>query len=224
MRRLAIPVAAYAAALLLAAACHESTVSECLQSNATAYAVHLPGDTGATFNWPMSFQPVRYYAEPVGALPQNVDSALSLWQHAFRCGELTAIRIADSTQADVIIRNPNFLPPIIQGTGMNADSTTACTGKTAVFVDSSTTPPQVQRPIRSYVAPLGTDSAATSSCYRFVTAHEVGHTLGLFAHSTNPADLMYQTPQRPGLSVNDILTIQLLYHLSHVGLVPQPRP
>ncbi|HEY2805029.1 MAG TPA: matrixin family metalloprotease [Gemmatimonadales bacterium] len=223
MRRFGIPVLAWGAVVLLAAACKESTVSECIQSNATAYAVHLPGDTGATFNWPMSFQPVRYYADPTGALPANVDSGLTLWTNAFRCNELALQRTTDSTQADVIIRNPAFLPPAVGIAELHADSTTACTGKTVVFVDSSTTPPQLTRPIRSYVSPLGTDSAATNSCYHFVTAHEIGHTLGLFAHSPNAADLMYQTPQRPGLSINDKLTVQLLYHLSHVGIVPQPR-
>jgi len=208
-------------ALALAACKDTSGGLDCYESGATAYAFHAPGDTSVVFRWPGSYYPVRYYAEPTGELPANVDAGLLLWVNAFRCGELTLQRVNDSTIADVVIRNPSQMPPLpAAGAAFFADSVGACQGRTDVLVDSLN---RLVRPIRSYVTPFSTDSVAVAGCYHFVTAHEIGHTLGLFSHSLDPADLMYGVPRRRVLSPNDRYTIQLLYHWPSITIPPEPR-
>ena len=219
MRRSLIPITAYAAALLVAAACKDTTLSECFESGGTAYSVALANDTSLTFRWPASHQPVKYWVEAKGSLPANVDAALSLWLGAARCGEISVTRVTDSLAADVIVTNPVQLPPASLG-ALHADSTTACKGRTDPDVDD--TLHTLTLPIHTFISPQGIDSALTESCYHFVVAHEIGHTLGIFAHSTDPEDLMYTNPRRRVLTTNDKFTLQTLYHLSHVGLAIAP--
>jgi predicted Zn-dependent protease len=86
----------------------------------------------------------------------------------------------------------------------------ACTGRTDGTFDSTLT---LNGPVRSYIAPLAAqDSVALSGCFRMTTTHELGHALGILAHSTSPGDIMYPTPHRSTLSLNDSYTLQLLYH------------
>ncbi len=78
--------------------------------------------------------------------------------------------------------------------------------------------------MRSYVAAFpGADSAAAAACYHFVTAHELGHALGLLSHSPDTNDIMFATPHRLALSEDDRYTIQRLYHVAS-KLGPPPRP
>lgn len=196
------------------AACHDNVgVGACYDANATAYAFDLGGDTNLVFHWPSSYMPVRVYAEPTGELPTNVANAMTLWAGAFRCRELTLTAATDSLHADIIVRNPTNLPaarlPFTRELG--ADSSNACTGVTQFTVDSDST--ALVGPMRSYVSPLpGVDSATVASCYHFVVAHELGHALGILAHSPDPNDLMYVSPYRRYLTTDDRYTIQLLYH------------
>lgn len=210
-----------AGALVALAACHEGPrPGQCFEPNTLAYAFALGGDTNLIFHWPGSYMPVRVYAEPTGNLPANVAAAMTLWTGAFRCGEVSLTAAADSTHAEIIVRNPISLPAAPRAAHLlHADSVGACQGVTQI----DTTGPALSGPIRSFVAPLSTDSVAVSACYHFVTAHELGHALGLFAHSTDTNDLMYTSPRRRSLSEADRYTIQLLYHIpSKLG--PPPRP
>jgi len=218
VRRLAAGVA-LGAALAGAAACRDSSVSSCFEPNASAYFFNPPGDTNGVFRWPATYIPVRVYAEPAGELQRNVDSAMFLWVGAFRCGELSMTRITDSSLADIVVRNPAVLPAPRAALHFAADSVGMCTGRTDVALDGAN---RLERPIRSYVARVGIDSAATAACYHFVVAHELGHALGLFQHSGDVADLMYPVPRRRALSDADRYTIQLLYH-TPPSIPPTPR-
>jgi predicted Zn-dependent protease len=225
MRRFIVPLAGVAGLATLAA-CNDPGISQCFESNATAYPVHLylpsnPSDTSVVFRWPDSFRPVRIYAEPVDSLQANAQRGMQLWTNGVRCGELSLQLWPDSTTADVVLRNPANLPaPPTSGLMLAADSTTACVGRTDVFLDSTLT--FVVRPIRSYVSPNSIDTAAVNACYHFVTAHELGHSLGLFAHSSDPGDLMFARPSHTALSINDRYTIELLYHFD-APVKPSPR-
>ena len=221
MRQFLVPVAGLLLAAALAA-CHDSSVSQCFESNATAYPVSAPGDTTLIFRWPASYMPARVYAEPVDSTPQNVQRGMQLWMRGLRCGELALQAWADSTTADIVVRNPPSLPPSPPAAiRMGADSVGACTGVTRFQLDSAG---QLIRPIRSYVSPspATVDTAAIEACYHFVTAHELGHALGLFSHSADTGDLMNTRPRHTALSINDRYTIELLYH-SDAPVKPSPR-
>ena len=226
MRRALGTIAVYACLVWLAAGCKDhSLLGDCFESGATAYRVDLHNDTALTFRWPATYSPVRYYADNVGALRANVDFSLQQWADAFRCGELSMVRVADSAGADVIVRNPSQMPPIpaagAAASLLASDSLNACDARTDIDVD--TVVHRVIRPMRVYVAPADLDTALVNACYRISIAHEIGHTLGLFNHTNDPADLMYGNPQRRGLSINDRYTIQLVYHQAHTGLQPSTR-
>jgi len=212
-------------ALAAAAACHDNVgVGACFDSATTWYAYWLNSDTSLVFHWPASYMPIRVYAEPSGDLPADVSNAMSVWQGAFRCHELSYTIVTDSTHADIIVRNPVNVPAVARPEirALHADSVSACTGVTQFSLDSAGT--ALAGPMRSYVSPLpGNDSASVHSCYHFVVAHELGHALGLLAESPDSGDIMYPTPTRLALSEADRYTIQILYHApSKLG--PPPRP
>lgn len=201
--------ALYAAALALAAACASDSPERCFEPDATAYQFHDPLDPSAVFHWTTPW-PVRIYAEPVGALRANTDTAVAIWLSAFRCGELSLRTWSDSGTADIVVRNPPAQPVLTaRAHTFAADSINACAGVTTSEPWDSTG--AFARPIRFYVWPMGADSAATEACYRFVTLHELGHALGLLMHSTDTLDIMHSRPRRRALSVNDRYTIQVLY-------------
>jgi len=50
------------------------------------------------------------------------------------------------------------------------------------------------------------------NCLERVTIHELGHTLGLFAHSTSELDLMHPNPRVRVPSPADRATAEILYH------------
>jgi len=55
------------------------------------------------------------------------------------------------------------------------------------------------------------------------TAHELGHALGLFLHSSDPDDLMYGRPTADALSPRDVATLQTLYHSAPTVRLPPGR-
>ncbi len=222
MRAAALLAGALAVAAV--AACNEhGSVSQCYEPNAQVYPFWYGGDTSMVFHWPSTYNPVRVYAEPTGALPANVANAMALWAGAFRCRELSLTAATDSLHADIIVRNPQFLPAVRlpQVRSLGVDSTQACTGVTQFVVDSDST--ALVGPMRSYVSPFpGVADSIVQSCYHFVVAHELGHALGILDHSPDPNDLMYPTPFRLYLTPDDRYTIQYLYHIvSRLG--PPPR-
>jgi predicted Zn-dependent protease len=213
--------AALAALALAAAACGVHRPNTCFDSNGFSYGFHIAGDSTLVFHWPADRMPVRTYAEPTGATPTNVLASLQTWVNAFHCGEAWFVVVADSTQADIIVRPVPILPPLAARTvTFGADSVGACTGRTDGTFDSTLT---LDGPVRSYIAPMaGRDSVALAGCFRMVTTHELGHALGILAHSTDPGDLMYTTPRRSTLSLNDRYTLQQLYHTTPT-IKPAPR-
>lgn len=221
MRRAATPAAALAALLaaaLAASACRDRTLSECLEPDAQFYGFRHPSDTSFLFRWPDARMPLLVYAEPAGGLPEVADSAMALWAHAMRCGELSFVRTTDSGAADIMVMNPPALPAPAAVTAA-ADSVGACSGQTGI----DTAQGFVVTPLRVDVAPNSSvaDTAAVAGCYRFTVAHELGHALGLLRHSTNPDDLMFASPWRRLATVNDRYTVQVLYHTAP-RILPEP--
>lgn len=209
------------AVFAIIAACHDNVgPGACFEPNAIGYPFwNEQADSTFSFRWPASYMPVRVYAESTGELVANATAGMTLWIGAFRCGELSLALTADSTHADIIVRNPQSLPAAgLADIVMAADSVGACTGVTLF----DTTGTALNGPMRSYVSPRATDSVAVANCYHFVTAHELGHALGLLHHSLDTADLMYSSPRHRTLSAADRYTIQVLYH-TNPTIGPPPR-
>lgn len=206
---------------LAAAACNDGSPNTCFESNATVYLFALAGDSTLVFHWPASRMPVRTYAEPTGATVADVATGLQTWADGFHCHEASFLPVADSTQADIIVRPVATLPPQPAGAvSLGADSVGACTGRTDGVFDSTLT---LTGPVRSYIAPMaGRDSAAIAGCFRMTTTHELGHAIGILGHSTDPGDIMFTTPKRSTLSINDRYTLQKLYHTT-ATIRPAPR-
>jgi predicted Zn-dependent protease len=55
-------------------------------------------------------------------------------------------------------------------------------------------------------------SPGLDECIALTTAHEVGHSLGIFTHSPDPQDLMYSDPIISMISRRDRSTAELAYH------------
>ena len=210
------------AAALAAAACHGGEgPNSCFDSNAASYGFHLGGDTTLTFRWPAARMPVRVYTASTGEMPANAFAGMTAWVNGLRCGELSLQVSYDSTQADIIVRKVDILPAAAPGgIVLAADSVGACGGRTDGTFDSTLT---LSGPVRSYIVPiLVGDSTALAGCLRMVTTHELGHAIGLLAHSPHQTDLMYVFPQRSTLSTDDRYTLQQLYHTTPT-IHPAPR-
>ena len=210
-----------AAAALLASCGDGNTPNTCFESNAFSYGFFLGRDSTLVFHWPADRMPVRFYAEPTGDLRTNVLAGLTTWVNGFRCQEASFQMVGDSGAADVIVHQVAVLPPVAsRAFTLAADSAGACGGRTDGYFDSTLT---LTGPVRSYIVPIALgDSVALAGCYRMVTTHEIGHALGILAHSTSPADLMYTTPRRSSLSPDDRYTLQKLYHRTPT-IRPAPR-
>ena len=202
-------------------ACFDPGRNTCFDSNGWDYGYALGGDTTLVFHWPADRMPVRFYADATGDLRANVLSGLNTWVNAFNCQEAEFQLVTDSTTADVVVRRADVLPAARAGTVVLAsDSVGVCRGVTEQQIDSALT---LTGPFRIFIAPLGVaDSLARAGCYRMVATHELGHTLGLFAHSADSADIMYPVPRRSTLSIDDRYTIQKLYHRA-ATIQPAPR-
>lgn len=218
MKRLRLAGIGLLAAGIVAATCNEGGISQCFEPIAAAYHFSLPGSDSLVFNW-RDEQPVTVYAEPPAGFQGHVDTAISMWRGAFRCGELNISRTTDSNTADIIVRRPDVIPPTTKLALAAFDSTSACTGVTPIDTANG----DVLRPIRVYVVPSSfEDSADVEGCFRFVTTHELGHALGLFQHSPDPNDLMHSAPFRRVLTEVDRHTVQILYHTAPtMGAAPR---
>jgi predicted Zn-dependent protease len=165
------------------------------------------------FRWPATSLPIKVFAEPVGQLPQYASDGLRAWQRQFLYGEFRATLVADSSTADLLVVLTGNPPP---DTPLTDDPPRfVCEGVTFVpprVVDGSgqlrfTSRMQIE--VRAFP---GADPTDAVNCLARVTTHEIGHALGIFAHSNDPFDLMFDAPTVTTPSLRDQATIQLLYH------------
>jgi len=196
---------AMALAALAAAACTEPFVP----SRPNTYA--FTGPLGEIFHWPADRLPVRFYADPRGALSGYVSQAVATWQVQLLYGEFSGEMVSDSTQADVIVTWADSVPPDVppdQGPPVKA-----CGGVTQASTD--TTGVRLDGPLHTQLTVLlGTVFTASqlAACMQRTTLHEIGHTLGLFGESADTQDIMYITPRVTTPSDADRWTVQKLYH------------
>jgi predicted Zn-dependent protease len=197
--------------LPLLAACELATPPD--RTETYDYTPRLLNGFPLVFRWPATSLPVRIWTEPVLDLPHHLTEAIAIWQGGVLYGEVRAIPVEDSTDADVII--------LLGDAEAALSGDRACTGSTRLEVDLDTA---IVLPFRSRVAPrAGASSSAVQSCLATAVAHEVGHVLGLFLHSSDPDDLMYGSPTVDALSARDVATLQTLYHSAPTVHLPPGR-
>ena len=179
---------------------------------------YLADNAGDTFHWPADRIPVRYFVDPRGALPRLVHLGLSKWEAQFLYGEFRGEIVPDSMAADVIVRWQDSVPADVPPD--TAGALGACDGVTTYLVDSTKTmtgPLHVSLRVR-----LGYTLPQVAACFHRVTAHELGHSLGILSHSPATTDLMYGTPAVDTPTERDRNTAQVVYHTPST-IAPPPR-
>ncbi len=210
------------AALLLLGACDSPNAPD----RSSFYDFRLsPSDP--VFHWPATALPVRFYADQVGALPEYVALGVRMWERQFLYGEFRGELVSDSADADVILSLQGSAPP--DGPLTDDPPVTSCTGVTSVPPTTELGSGQLVYTERFQVQLQWFSRGSPSdiaNCLARVTAHEIGHTLGVFNHSPTPDDLMARSPTAREPTARDRATVQILYHVrsdilpfSH-GLLP----
>jgi predicted Zn-dependent protease len=163
-----------------------------------------------SFHWPRGSIPVKIWVENQFGVPDRVREGIALWKPVFVYGEWDAKLISDSNAADVIVRTAQP-PPQSAEPGFSLPALAQpCVG--ATDVDTVATRFQLSVPIHVYVFPLVPADPNITACLRTVSAHELGHSLGLFQHSTDTLDLMFAVPTADALTDRDIGTAVNAYH------------
>lgn len=213
MRRIAL------FALLALAAC-SNIESPALVSVYQYGLINGPGTDTLYFHWPRSRLPVRIWVADTSVLKPYVARAIQRWESVFLYGEYSAQLVTDSTQADVIVlavdgssllRAPDGLPAFAaQCTGL----TEAPSFATHVYT----------LPIHTYIAAnVVASNPQLLPCYSLTLTHELGHSLGLLAHSPFNTDIMFANPLVDSISTNDRETAVTAYHVpANVTLGPRP--
>ncbi len=176
------------------------------------YQFRLAG-TDTVFHWPASSLPVRFWVEPAGALPEYVDRGLRTWERQFLYGEFRGQRVADSAAAEVLVSMEGDPPPDAPLTDdpplMVCEGVTLIPNREADSEGGTRFAGRLQVSVWWFAGFAPSDIA---NCLARVTAHELGHALGIFAHSADPNDLMFLRPDARAPSLRDRSTIQVLYH------------
>jgi predicted Zn-dependent protease len=194
-------------ALVVLAAC--STVGSPLITSDETYEFRdLELGETIVFHWQRADLPVRVWVASDSPIRAYVQTALARWQGAFLYGEFRATLVADSTTADVIVRNS----PSDIGGGL-ARRAKECIGETDPNIDPATNTAQL--PMHVFVYPAASQpGAGLATCYSVTVTHEFGHVLGIINAShagTNAGDVMFADPSFDGISDRDRLTANTLY-------------
>jgi hypothetical protein len=207
-RRLAAAGAAGAA--LAATACGDIASparSDVYEWRAERSAVPGPGVDTLAFHWSLDHLPVRIWVEDAEDLPAHVARAVEVWEDVFLYGEFRGTLVSDSTVADVIVRAgvPESEPP---KTLLHSALAPECSGATDLDVDDGNT--QLFLPIRVFLNPLPVPGV--ERCLGLTSIHELGHALGIFAHSDEATDIMFTNPDVELPSDRDRRTAEAAYH------------
>jgi predicted Zn-dependent protease len=174
-----------------------------------------------SFYWPRASLPVRVWTEAALNLPTHVPAGLAQWEAAFLYGEFVAEVVSDSNEADIVVRAAVPPPGGLSVTRLASSLAPECQGATDVTLGVGTS--EIQRPIRVYVNPrFAPTSPGVDACMALTTTHELGHAIGIFAHSPDVTDIMYVDPTVSALSAADRATAEMAYH-TDPSLTVEPR-
>jgi len=170
-----------------------------------------PGTTDTlSFHWPHSRLPVKIWAEDSLNLPTYVEGGIDKWKAAFLYGEFDAVRVADSNAADVVVRLSAPVKLVLDRVRLRGLAP-ECEGGTDFELPPGSR--ELQIPIRVFVNPrFDPSTPGVDQCLALTTTHELGHVIGIFAHSPASTDIMYFDPVVSDLSRADRATAELAYH------------
>jgi predicted Zn-dependent protease len=204
---------ALALAALTALACGD--IAEPLRNDLYEWRIIVPaGATADTvhFHWARSDLPVRVWVEPVENLPELMQRAIDTWEAGYLYREFQAALVSDSAGADILVRGtPAPAKAQLGVTRLASAMAPECRG--ATDLDVSPDLAELRLPIRIYIDPVSGDFPNLQRCLGLTTIHELGHALGIFAHSPNPTDIMFTDPVVEQPSALDRGTAEALYHL-----------
>lgn len=164
-----------------------------------------------SFHWPRSRLPVRIWAEDTLNLVAHVQSGIEQWEAAFLYGEFDAVVVADSGTADVVVRAGPVVAGGVWGIRLASALAPECEGSTTFDLPPGSS--QLGLPIRIFVNPRFDPAApGVHECLALTTAHELGHAIGIFAHSPDSGDIMFGDPVVSSLSSRDRATAEVAYH------------
>jgi hypothetical protein len=173
--------------------------------------------TGFVYHWGPG-RSIAVYVDPTAApagtdLRDAVVQATRAWRGAVFLGEVRFAIVDAPADADVIVHHA-AAARLVEGAGCEPFDVGAG-GYTFFCLDGDT--PQVL-PLRS--GPTGRvkmDIAIDRSAvdddaqFRAVVAHELGHVLGIGAHSSSSDDLMFPSPRRLDPSARDAETLRSVF-------------
>lgn len=203
--RRTIPLALLAAAAL---SCSEATAPA--RAPNYEWRLFVQNDT-LSFHWPANMLPVKIWVEDSLGMPDRVQEAIASWKTVFLYGEYDAILVSDSSSADVVVRVATPPPKIVATVGRLNTLFPGCEG--ATDIDTVSTRYELQLPVRMYLTPrYDPVQNDLTECFRITARHELGHSLGLFQHTSDSRDIMYGQPEATAFSLRDVNTAQILSH------------
>lgn len=172
-----------------------------------------------SFHWPQSRLPIKVWTEDTLNLPAHVQDGIDRWKSAFLYGEFDAVRVTDSSIADVIVRaeSPSKVTPSI--TRLGSRLAQECEGGTDILPPAGSR--EIRYPVRVFLFPrFDPSSPGMDACLALTATHELGHAIGILAHSPVDTDIMYFDPVVSELSSSDRATIERAYHVEPDLTVP----
>jgi hypothetical protein len=185
------------------------------RSNAYEWRLITPTGSGTadtlSFRWPRSRLPVKVWAQDTLNLPAHAKNGIDQWKAGFLYGEFDAVMVSDSNVADVLVGAGSAVKGGFSVTRLESMLAPQCEGGTDFDLPAGSR--EIQPPIRIFInLRVSTDAPGVRECLALTTTHELGHSIGIFAHSPVATDLMYADPTVPGPSERDRATAELVYH------------
>jgi hypothetical protein len=169
-----------------------------------------PGLDTLSFHWGRSDLPVRVWVEDTDGLPAHIARALDIWETVFLYREFEGTLVSDSAAADVIVLRGSAGPKL-RMKRLHSSLAPECAGATDLDIDVATF--ELRLPIRVFIDPRSLpDDPAIESCLALTSIHEIGHAIGIFAHSPDPEDIMFAEPEVELPSARDRRTAEAVYH------------
>lgn len=166
---------------------------------------------GLAFHWPRGALPITVYVDKDSPLRPSVRRAMDAWQDTFVYGEVRFALTDDPAAADIVVRNEVATKPAPTTLHL-AGRIDGCLGQTDFDAnpEAGTLTPPFQIRVWSLTTPT---NPGLAECFDATVLHELGHALGIFAHSPSADDVMNVSPTRTDLSPRDRATIEAVYHL-----------